>query len=68
MTPPRLFLAIGALVLLSWTPVTVLDPGFQLSFAAVGAIFVGVPWLDEPVQALPLPRSWLLDPRHCQQF
>ena len=37
------FLALGALVLLSWAPTAVLEPGFQLSFAAVAAIFVGVP-------------------------
>ncbi|HEY4621548.1 MAG TPA: ComEC/Rec2 family competence protein, partial [Gaiellaceae bacterium] len=28
------FLALGALVLLAWTPSTLLEPGFQLSFAA----------------------------------
>ncbi len=36
-------LALGALVLLVWRPVTVLDPGFQLSFAAVAAILLTVP-------------------------
>ena len=33
-------LALGALVLLAWMPASVLEPGFQLSFAAVAAIFV----------------------------
>jgi competence protein ComEC len=31
------FLAVGALVLVAWMPTTLLDPGFQLSFAAVGS-------------------------------
>ena len=39
------FLAVGALVLLAWTPTSLLEPGFQLSFAAVAAIFVAVPRL-----------------------
>ena len=34
------FLAVGAAVLLAWTPTSLLEPGFQLSFAAVAAIFV----------------------------
>jgi competence protein ComEC len=49
------FMAVGALVLLTWTPTTLLDPGFQLSFAAVAAIFVGVPWLDTRLERLPGP-------------
>ena len=49
------FMAVGALVLLTWTPMTLLDPGFQLSFAAVAAIFVGVPWLDTRLERLPGP-------------
>jgi ComEC/Rec2-related protein len=44
------FLAVGALVLLAWAPSSVLEPGFQLSFAAVAAIFAVLPrtrsWLD----------------------
>jgi len=51
------FLAVGALVLLAWTPATLLEPGFQLSFAAVAAIFLwaqrGRAWL-EPLPAPPL--------------
>jgi competence protein ComEC len=49
------FMALGALILLVWTPSTVLDPGFQLSFVAVTAIFVVVPWLDVRLERLPLP-------------
>ncbi len=55
------FMSVGALVLLAWNPMTLLDPGFQLSFAAVAAIFVGVPWLETRLEQLPgpvaLPRS-----------
>ena len=55
------FMAMGALVLLAWTPATLFEPGFQLSFSAVAAIFVGVPWLDTRLERLPgpfaLPRS-----------
>jgi competence protein ComEC len=51
------FLAVGALVLLVWMPTSVLDPGFQLSFAAVAAIFAGVPRLRTYLDGLPLPRS-----------
>ena len=49
------FMAVGALILLAWTPMTLFDPGFQLSFAAVAAIFVGVPWLDTRLERLPGP-------------
>jgi competence protein ComEC len=49
------FLALGALVLLAWTPATLLEPGFQLSFTAVAAIFVCVPWLDRRLELAPLP-------------
>ena len=49
------FLALGALVLLAWMPTTVLDPGFQLSFAAVAAIFVGVPRARRVVDGTPVP-------------
>jgi competence protein ComEC len=50
------FLGVGALVLLVWMPTSILDPGFQLSFAAVAAIFVGVPRLRRHLDGLPLPR------------
>ena len=37
------FLLVGAFVLLAWNPYTLLDAGFQLSFAAVVAIFTLAP-------------------------
>ena len=49
------FVALGALVLLAWNPATLFDPGFQLSFVAVAAIFVWVPWLERRIELLPLP-------------
>ena len=52
------FLALGALVLLAWTPASLLEPGFQLSFAAVGAIFVLVPRLSRALEGYPLP-GWV---------
>jgi competence protein ComEC len=52
------FLALGALVLLAWTPASLFEPGFQLSFAAVAAIFVAVPRLSRTLEGYPLPR-WL---------
>jgi competence protein ComEC len=51
------FLALGAAVLLAWTPASLLEPGFQLSFAAVGAIFVLVPPLLRVLEGYPLPLS-----------
>jgi competence protein ComEC len=49
------FCLLGALVLLAWNPYTLLDPGFQLSFAAVVAIFVAVPYLLRVLEGYPLP-------------
>ncbi|MBA3380467.1 MAG: ComEC/Rec2 family competence protein [Actinobacteria bacterium] len=49
------FLALGALVLLAWAPTSLLDPGFQLSFAAVAGIFVGVPRMRARLEGYPLP-------------
>jgi competence protein ComEC len=51
------FLLVGALVLLAWSPYNLLDAGFQLSFAAVVAIFVAVPWAKEMFAGYPLPRG-----------
>jgi competence protein ComEC len=51
------FFALGALVLLVWTPASLLEPGFQLSFAAVAAIFVGVPRMRAVLEGYPLPRG-----------
>ena len=49
------FLLLGAAVLLAWNPYTLLEPGFQLSFAAVAAIFVAVPRLGRLLEGYPLP-------------
>lgn len=49
-------LLLGALVLLVWNPYSLLEPGFQLSFAAVAAIFVVVPRLLRVLEGYPLPR------------
>ena len=54
------FLALGAAVLLAWTPASLLEPGFQLSFAAVGAIFLLLPPLRRALEGYPLP-GWLRD-------
>ncbi|MER3410853.1 MAG: hypothetical protein C4306_12465, partial [Thermoleophilia bacterium] len=51
------FLLMGALALLAWSPYALLDPGFQLSFAAVAAIFVVAPRLGARLQGYPLPRK-----------
>jgi competence protein ComEC len=49
-------MAVGALVLLAWTPTAVLEPGFQLSFGAVAAIFVVLPRVSGVPDAYPIPR------------
>ncbi len=51
------FLLLGALVLLAWNPYNLLDPGFQLSFAAVAAIFTLVPRQLRWLEGYPLPRA-----------
>jgi competence protein ComEC len=51
------FLLLGALVLLVWSPYNLLDAGFQLSFSAVTAIFVGVPPLMRRLEGYPIPRG-----------
>ena len=50
------FLLLGAIVLLAWNPYSLLDAGFQLSFAAVAAIFVVVPRLQRSLDGYPVPR------------
>ena len=50
------FLFLGAAVLLAWNPYSLLEPGFQLSFAAVAAIFVAVPRLERALEGYPVPR------------
>jgi competence protein ComEC len=49
------FLLVGAALLLAWSPYSLLEPGFQLSFAAVTAIFVAVPPLKQRLDGYPLP-------------
>jgi competence protein ComEC len=49
------FLLAGAIVLLAWNPYTVFEPGFQLSFSAVAAIFVAVPALGRRLEGYPVP-------------
>jgi competence protein ComEC len=48
-------LLLGAAALLAWNPYTVLDPGFQLSFAAVLAIFRLAPRIRRFLEGYPLP-------------
>jgi competence protein ComEC len=50
------FLLVGAAILLAWNPYALLDPGFQLSFAAVAAIFVIVPLFESRLEGYPVPR------------
>ncbi len=50
-------LALGALVLLVWTPQSALEPGFQLSFAAVATIFLVLPRVSGVPDAYPVPRG-----------
>jgi competence protein ComEC len=51
-------LAVGALVLLVWMPQSALEPGFQLSFAAVAAIFLVLPRMSGVPDAYPVPRGF----------
>jgi competence protein ComEC len=51
------FLLLGAIGLLAWNPYSLLEPGFQLSFAAVAAIFVAVPRLERALEGYPVPRA-----------
>jgi len=51
----RYALVVAAAALLAWNPYTALDPGFQLSFAAVLAIFFLAPRLRERLDGYPLP-------------
>jgi competence protein ComEC len=50
------FLLVGALVLEVWNPYVVLDAGFQLSFAAVLAIFTLVRPILHFLEGYPVPR------------
>jgi len=49
------FLLLAGLVLLAWNPYDVLDAGFQLSFAAVAAIFLLVPRFAARLEGYPVP-------------
>lgn len=48
---------VGALVLLAWNPMFVRDAGFQLSFAAVAAIFVVTPRVVRALAGYPVPHG-----------
>jgi len=48
-------LLLGAAVLLAWNPYLVYDPGFQLSFAAVAAIFTLTKPIARRLEGYPLP-------------
>lgn len=50
------FWLVGAAVLLAVNPYSLLEPGFQLSFAAVAGIFVLVPRIGRRLEGTPLPR------------
>ena len=52
------FLLLAAFALLAWNPYTLLDAGFQLSFVAVGSIFVLVRPLLRVLEGYPLAK-WL---------
>ena len=51
-------LLLAAVVLLAWNPYTLYDAGFQLSFAAVVAIFLAVGPLLRLLEGYPVP-AWL---------
>ena len=51
----RYALVVAGVALLAWSPYNALDPGFQLSFAAVLAIFVLVPRFRDWLEGYPLP-------------
>lgn len=50
-------LLVAAAVLLAWNPYSLLDAGFQLSFAAVAAIFVVTPRVVRALEGYPVPRE-----------
>jgi competence protein ComEC len=50
-------LLLAAIALLGWNPYTLFDVGFQLSFAAVAAIFLLVPRLQRFLEGYPLGRA-----------
>jgi competence protein ComEC len=50
-------LLVAAAALLAWNPYTLLDPGFQLSFAAVLSIFFVAPRIAERLEGYPMPHG-----------
>jgi competence protein ComEC len=50
-------LLLAAIALLAWNPYALYDPGFQLSFVAVAAIFTVVPRIAKRLEYTPLPRG-----------
>jgi len=50
-------LLVGAAVLLGWNPYVLFDAGFQLSFAAVAAIFVVTPRVVRALEGYPVSRG-----------
>ena len=48
-------LLVAAIALLAWSPANALDPGFQLSFAAVFSIFVLASRFRRVLEGYPLP-------------
>ncbi len=50
------FLLVGAAILLAWNPYNLLEPGFQLSFAAVTAIFLGAHPVERVLEGYPVPK------------
>ena len=51
----RYALVVAAAALLAWSPYNALDPGFQLSFAAVLSIFFLAPRFRNSLEGYPLP-------------
>jgi competence protein ComEC len=54
---PWHILLLAAAVLLAWSPYALFDPGFQLSFAAVAAIFLVVGPTLQVLEGYPVPRK-----------
>jgi competence protein ComEC len=52
------FLLVGAIALLGWNPYILLDPGFELSFAAVLSIFIVAPRFRHVLDGYPM-ADWL---------
>jgi len=54
---PWHILLVAAAVLLAWSPYALFDPGFQLSFAAVAAIFLVAGPALQVLEGYPVPRK-----------